>query len=65
MKPPFSDDRAADAARLFAAYAHQLGYKFRVKQILSHHAMGDALMRQYLFDTELAQCNLLIYGTGR
>lgn len=26
MKPPFSDERAAGAARLFAAYAHQLGY---------------------------------------
>jgi len=26
MKSPFSDERAADAARLFAAYAHQLGY---------------------------------------
>ena len=26
MKPPFSDKRVADAARLFAAHAHQLGY---------------------------------------
>lgn len=26
MKSPLSDGRAADAARLFAAYAHQLGY---------------------------------------
>jgi len=26
QKWPFSDERAANAARLFAAHAHQLGY---------------------------------------
>jgi len=26
MNWPFSDERVADAARLFAAHAHQLGY---------------------------------------